>query len=90
MLPVSTNTAPFPAGSFFTTAGTEGQLAASHRAARSAHLYGGTPAVVRGTIPQAVFDNLIAQGWVKTVSVPGLPFFPEQTVVLPEGLAALK
>jgi hypothetical protein len=40
---VVADTAPFPAGSFFTHTGTEGQVAASHWAARSVELYGEAP-----------------------------------------------
>lgn len=35
-----------------------------------------------------VFENLSAQGLIRTVPTPGLPFFPPQTVILPKGLAA--
>jgi RHS repeat-associated protein len=86
--PVSTNTAPFPAGSFFTHTGTEGQVAASHWAARSVELYGEAPVLLRGTVSRQLFDSLASQGLIKTGSVPGLPFFPPQIVILPEGLGA--
>lgn len=86
--PISTNTAPFPAGSFFTHVGAEGQVAASHWAGRSAGLYGGNPVLLRGTMSAEVFESLSAQGLIRTVPTPGLPFFPPQTVILPKGLAA--
>jgi hypothetical protein len=88
LLPVSKNTAPFPAGSFFTHAGAEGQVAASHWAARSAGLHGGQPVLLRGTMSQELFNSLTSQGLIRTGPVPGLPFFPPQTVILPEGLGA--
>ena len=59
--PISTNTAPFPAGSFFTHVGAEGQVAASHWAGRSAGLYGGNPVLLRGMMSAEVFENLSAQ-----------------------------
>jgi hypothetical protein len=89
LLPVSRNTAPFPAGSFFTHAGEEAQVAASHWAARSASLYGGSPSVLRVTVPQSLFDALSAEGWIRTGPTPGLPWFPPQTVLLPEALGAV-
>ena len=89
LLPVSRNTAPFPAGSFFTHAGEGGQVGASHWAAsRATGLLGGAPTVLRGTLPQATFDSLTAQGLIRTGPVPGLPYFPQQTVILPGGLRA--
>jgi hypothetical protein len=88
LMPVSRHTAPFPAGSFFTHVGANAQLAASHWAARSGSLYGGSPTLLRGTMSQELFNTLSAQGLIKTGPVPGLPLFPPQTVILPEGLGA--
>jgi hypothetical protein len=89
LLPVSRNTAPLPAGSFFTHAGEGGQVGASHWAAsRATSLPGGAPTVLRGTMPQATFDSLSSQGLIRTGPVPGLPYFPQQTVILPGGLPA--
>jgi hypothetical protein len=89
LLPVSRNTAPFPGGSFFTHAGEAGQVGASHWAAsRATGLPGGAPTVIRGTMPQALFDSLSGQGLIRTGPVPGLPYFPPQTVILPGGLPA--
>jgi hypothetical protein len=84
---MSTNTAPFPAGSFFTHEGGElAHVAASHWSARSAALYGSPGAVLRGEVPAEVMRSLEQQGLVRTGPVPGLPFFPHQTVFLPEAL----
>jgi len=88
LLPVSQNTAPFPSGSFFTHTGAQGQIAASHWAARSASLHGGNPVLLRGVMSQELFNSLNAQGLIQTGPVPGLPFFPPQTVILPNGLGA--
>ena len=86
--PVSRNTAPFPGGSFFVHTGPEGQVAASHWAARSAGLFGDSPALLRGTMSPELFNAMVSQGLIQTGDVPGLPFFPPQTVILPEGLGA--
>jgi len=65
--PVSRNTAPFPSGSFFTHAGEGGQVGAFQWAAsRATGLPGGAPTVLRGTMPQAVFDSLSSQGLIRT------------------------
>jgi hypothetical protein len=89
LLPVSRHTAPYPAGSFFTHIGEDAQVAASHWAARSSALYGGRPLVLCGTLSYALFDTLRAQGLIRTSAVPGLPFFPAQTVILPEALGTV-
>ncbi|HYQ40701.1 MAG TPA: RHS repeat-associated core domain-containing protein, partial [Polyangiaceae bacterium] len=88
ILPVSKNTAPFPAGSFFVHLGPEGQVAASHWAASRAGLFGDSPALLRGTMAPELFNAMVTQGLIQTGDVPGLPFFPPQTVILPQGLDA--
>jgi RHS repeat-associated protein len=89
LLPVSTNTGAFPAGSFFTHVGGDAQVAASHWAARSAPLHGGSPVLLQGTMPQALFNSLSSQGLIRTSATPGLPFFPPQTVILPDAFGAV-
>jgi hypothetical protein len=80
------NTAPFPAGTFFTHMGADADLVASHWAAiRSRGGLG--PTLLRGTMPRSVFESLSARGLIRTGPTPGLPFFPPQTVILPEALA---
>jgi hypothetical protein len=35
-----------------------------------------------------LFNAMVSQGLIQTRDVPALPFFPPQTVILPEGLGA--
>jgi len=45
--------------------------------------------LLRGTIPKRVFDDLVGKGLVKTGSVPGLRWFPHETVFMPRALPVL-
>jgi hypothetical protein len=52
-------------------------------------MYGGRPTVLRGRLPQHVFDDLSDRGLIRTGSVPGFRFFPHQVVALPEALPVM-
>ena len=86
---VSTNTAPLPAGSFFTFESTRAsaEIAASHFALR--HTSSANVRLLLGRVPISVLDDLITRELVKTGPTPGLPFFPHQTVFLPEAFETL-
>lgn len=86
---VSTNTAPLPTGSFFTFESTRAnaEIAASHFALR--HTSSANARLLLGRVPISVLDELIAREFVKTGPTPGLPFFPHQTVFLPEAFETL-
>jgi hypothetical protein len=87
---LSTNTAPFAKGSFFTHAATEeGLIAASHWPIVSGKAAGGAVSVVEMVVPNSVLRELAAQGFMRTGAVPGVSGFPNQTVFLPEALSIL-
>jgi len=64
--------------------GEHAEVAASHWAVSR-----GGDTLLRGTIPKRVFDDLVGKGLVKTGSVPGLRWFPHETVFMPRALPVL-
>jgi hypothetical protein len=88
---VSTNTAPFASGSFFThEASQAGLVAASHWPAVQEKVTSAGVGVVEMTVPNSVLQQLGAQGLVRSGAVPGIRgFFPSQTVFLPGALDIL-
>jgi hypothetical protein len=86
---VSTNTAPFPTGSFFTFEVNQAnaEIAASHFALR--HTSSANARLLVGRVPTSVLNDLRAREVVRTGPTPGLPFFPHQTVFLPEAFETL-
>lgn len=89
--PVSTSTAPYPEGSFFTHAASEPDAlqAASHWPLVQGKSSSSGVNVVEMSVPNATLQSLEARGLVRTGSVPGVGGFPPQTVFLPEALDEL-
>jgi hypothetical protein len=87
---VSTNTAPYAAGSFFTHEATEeGIIAASHWPIVQGKATSEGVSLVEMTVPNSVLGELQTQGLLRSGTVPGVPGFPNQTVFLPGALDIL-
>lgn len=89
--PVSTSTAPYPAGSFFAHAADEPNalIAASAWPIVQGKTDSRGVRVVGIAVPNRTIAKLKGLGLAKESSVPGLPGFPYQTVFLPEALPEL-
>ena len=88
---VSTNTAPYPEGSFFTHAASEPNAleAASHWPVVQGKAPSSGVSVIEMSVPPATLQSLEARELVRRGSVPGVPGFPTQTVFLPGALEEL-
>jgi hypothetical protein len=89
--PVSTATHRHPAGSFFTheASAPNALESASQWPVVQGKTSSGGVGVVEMKVPNAVLRRLEARGLVKSGEVPGLPFFPKETVFHPDAFKAL-